>query len=70
MLKISTLVLLIFTSLSVFAFDIQSQEFSTKRIVRAKLWYEGITTPRQLEEQREKITLAEEVLIPLDLLDS
>jgi hypothetical protein len=49
-------------------------DFQTKNLVRAKLWYEGIeiTKTKDSDKAVEKAQkpLSEELLIPLDLLES
>lgn len=72
MLKILSLVCLMFTSLSVYSFDFPMNEFSTKKIVRAKLWYEGVRVDSNSLKSNEDMSfkLPEELSVAIDLLDS
>jgi hypothetical protein len=72
MFKILPIVCLMFTSFSAYTFDLPISEFSTKKIVRAKLWYEGIELAEKSEQSSNQkvIILPEDISIPLELLDS
>jgi hypothetical protein len=72
MFKFLSIVCLLFTSASALSFNLQPNDFSTKKIVRAKLWYEGVKIPSNLNliESQAAVSLPEEISIPLELLDT
>ncbi|MFT6632287.1 MAG: hypothetical protein ACJAS4_002250 [Bacteriovoracaceae bacterium] len=73
MYKLFTIVLFLVTIPSVYSF-VDINDFQTKNLVRAKLWYEGIETTTvkadQSKSDKAQKPLAEELLIPLDLMES
>lgn len=76
MYKIFTIVAFLFTIPSVYSF-VNINDFQTKNIVRVKLWYEGIELEKKsggavpsTEVKSTQKPLPEELLIPLDLLES
>lgn len=73
MYKLFTIVVFLVTIPSVYSF-VDINDFQTKNLVRAKLWYEGIEkkaagADQNMTEKNQK-PLAEELLIPLDLMES
>jgi hypothetical protein len=69
MIKFLAAVLVLTTSLCSFAYTPQLGEFSTKNIVRTKLWYDGIDLDSSLIDRATDIELPEEIDIPLKSLE-
>lgn len=67
MTKLFTAVLILIATSQSYSMDLN--DFSTKNIVRSKLWYEGIQFSSSKNQVYENVDLIEEISIPLNLLE-